>query len=137
MIYLQETITDTLSMDSPGECIMSACQQRLYAATFNLRRRPGNTHIHIHIRTHTHIHLHTCTHTRIHTHTHMHSSPSERAFEPGAPTASLPKDERENSIFVSALKEHFQKGSLNERIDVLLTDAAEGQLIWSKTGVVF
>ncbi len=57
------------------------------------------------------------------------SSPSGRAFEhaAGKPSSDLPAEERENSIFVSALKEHFQKGTLNERIDVLLTQAARGQ----------
>ncbi len=55
-----------------------------------------------------------------------HSSPSGRAFEAGKPSTALPEGERENSIFVSALKEHFQKRTLDERIDVLLTQAANG-----------
>lgn len=41
---------------------------------------------------------------------------------------SLDPSDRENSIFVAALKEHCQKGSLTERFDVLLTDAAEGDV---------
>ncbi len=55
-----------------------------------------------------------------------HSSSSGRAFEAGKSSTALPEIERENSIFVSALKEHFQKGTLDESIDVLLMQAANG-----------
>ena len=53
------------------------------------------------------------------------SSPSERAYEVDTnnPNFSIPAGEKENSIFVSALK----KSDLKERIDRLLTDAAAGR----------
>ena len=58
-----------------------------------------------------------------------HSSPAGRAYEAGNSTTlnSLPPEDRDNSIFVSALKEHFQKGTLSERVDHLLSNAAEGK----------
>lgn len=64
----------------------------------------------------------------------MCSSPAERAYEishsgPGSP------EERENSIFVAALKEHVQKGTLNTRIDRLLTEAAEG--LWEASSTCY
>lgn len=57
----------------------------------------------------------------------LSSSPAERAFEAGN-DSSIPKDERENSFFVAALREHLQQGSLKDRLDNvnLLTDAAQG-----------
>ena len=55
----------------------------------------------------------------------LHSSPMERAFEAGAGT-ELKEEDRDNSIFVSAFKRHLQYGSLKERLDTLLTDAAAG-----------
>ena len=54
-----------------------------------------------------------------------HSSPMERAYEAGA-GPELKEEDRDNSIFVSAFKRHLQAGSLGERLDTLLTDAAAG-----------
>ena len=54
------------------------------------------------------------------------SSPAERAYEISHSGPASRPEERENSIFVAALKEHVQKGSLDTRIDHLLTEAAEG-----------
>lgn len=50
----------------------------------------------------------------------------ERAYEAGA-GQELKEEDRDNSIFVSAFKRHLQSGSLKERLDTLLTDAAAGQ----------
>ena len=58
----------------------------------------------------------------------LSSSPMERAYEAGA-GLELKEEDRDNSIFVSALKKHLQQGSLKERLDTLLTDAAAGQLV--------
>lgn len=58
----------------------------------------------------------------------MSSSPAERAYEISHSGPASRPEERENSIFVAALKEHVQKGTLNTRIDRLLTEAAEGLL---------
>lgn len=58
----------------------------------------------------------------------MCSSPAERAYEISHSGPASRPEERENSIFVAALKEHVQKGTLNTRIDRLLTEAAEGLL---------
>ena len=49
----------------------------------------------------------------------------ERAYEAGA-GQELKEEDRDNSIFVSAFKRHLQAGSLKERLDTLLTDAAAG-----------
>lgn len=51
----------------------------------------------------------------------------ERAYEAGT-GPELKEEERDNSIFVSAFKRHLQSGSLRERLDTLLTDAAAGEL---------
>lgn len=58
----------------------------------------------------------------------VNSSPAERAYEISHSGPASRPEERENSIFVAALKEHVQKGTLNTRIDRLLTEAAEGLL---------
>lgn len=50
----------------------------------------------------------------------------ERAYEAGA-GPELKEEDRDNSIFVSAFKRHLQSGSLKERLDTLLTDAAAGK----------
>ena len=54
------------------------------------------------------------------------SSPAERAYEISHSGPASRPEERENSIFVAALKEHVQKGTLATRVDRLLTEAAEG-----------
>lgn len=54
------------------------------------------------------------------------SSPAERAYEISHSGPATGPEERENSIFVAALKEHVQKGTLDTRIDILLTEAAKG-----------
>ena len=56
------------------------------------------------------------------------SSPAERAYEISHSGPASRPEERENSIFVAALKEHVQKGTLDTRVDRLLTEAAEGVL---------
>ena len=57
------------------------------------------------------------------------SSPAERAYEISHSGPASRPEERENSIFVAALKEHVQKGRLDTRIDHLLTEAAEGMCV--------
>lgn len=57
----------------------------------------------------------------------LYSSPAERAYEISHSGPASRPEERENSIFVAALKEHVQKGTLDTRIDRLLTEAAEGR----------
>lgn len=52
----------------------------------------------------------------------------ERAYEAGEGT-ELREEDRDNSIFVSAFKRHLQSGSLKERLDTLLTDAAAGNCL--------
>jgi hypothetical protein len=52
-------------------------------------------------------------------------SPAERAYEISHSGPASRPEERENSIFVAALKEHVQKGTLATRVDRLLTEAAE------------
>lgn len=92
------------------------------------------THAHTH--THTSVQAHDLAVALIesawHTNTHsiqaydyavFCSSPTERAFEAGT---ELKDGDRDNSIFVSAFKHHLQHGSLKERLDTLLTDAAAG-----------
>ncbi len=60
----------------------------------------------------------------VHTHTHTHSTRAERAYEASTEAESLQEKDKNNSIFVSALKEHLDDGTLNQRLDTLLTDAA-------------
>lgn len=54
------------------------------------------------------------------------STRAERAYEAGAVADALKEQDKNNSIFVSALKEHLQNGTLKERLDTLLSDAAAG-----------
>ncbi len=56
----------------------------------------------------------------------------ERAYEAGA-GQELKEEDRDNSIFVSAFKRHLQSGSLKERLDTLLTDAAAGEFLYDDT----
>ncbi len=69
-------------------------------------------------------HTHPRTHPHTHTHTHTHSTRAERAYEASTEAESLQEKDKNNSIFVSALKEHLDDGTLNQRLDTLLTDAA-------------
>lgn len=55
------------------------------------------------------------------------SSYTERAYEAGQGHEALPEDERENSIFVSAIKKHFNSGRIKESIEVVLAEAARGE----------
>ena len=49
------------------------------------------------------------------------SSHAQRAFEAGPGHDKFPEEERDNSIFVSALKQHFNReGSIKESIEVIL-----------------
>ena len=72
-----------------------------------------------------------CVCVRVHVHVCVCvcSSPAERAYEISHSGPASRPEERENSIFVAALKEHVQKGTLDTRIDILLTEAAEGWLL--------
>lgn len=52
------------------------------------------------------------------------STRTEKAYEAGYDADQLQEQDKNNSIFVSALKEHLQRGTLNERLDTLFSDAA-------------
>ena len=62
------------------------------------------------------------------------SSPAERAYEISQSGPASRPEERENSIFVAALKEHMKTGTLNTRVDHLLSEAAEGT-VYTHTGL--
>ncbi len=52
------------------------------------------------------------------------STRAERAYEASMDADVLREKDKHNSIFVSALKEHLDNGTLDQRLDTLLSDAA-------------